>query len=128
MEMPYVFSPEVHDADRGLYRFRCYLTAYVECWTFWIAEATLTSLPPICTFEGTPEGNSIFECYREAIHQAALLRMRSGEPHVEHFLTASDFKEMLVCTDDDVQAHEGNGVATQGNRLRAEPAGPLVTC
>ena len=127
MKMPYVFSPEVHDAERGLYRFRCYLTAYVECWTFWVAEATLTSLPPISAFEDAAEGDSLFECYREAIHQAALLRMRSGEPHVEHFLTASDFKEMLVRTDDDVQAHERDGKAIQVVRLRGESVGPLGT-
>jgi hypothetical protein len=116
MEMPYVFSPEIHDAERGLYRFRCYLTTYDERWTFWIAEATVTSLPPCYASETAMEGESLFGCYRQAVHQAALLRMTSGEPHVEHVLTQSDFNQMLVSPDDGVQAHEINGAATQGIR------------
>jgi hypothetical protein len=106
--MEYVFSPEVYDPERGLYRFRCYLTAYVERWTFWIAEATLRELPPACR---ALEGDSLFCCLKQVIHQAALVRMSVGDPDVEHVLTLHDFKQMSTLADEGAQAPE---VSQQG--------------
>ncbi len=93
--MPFVFSPEVYDAERGLYRFRCYPTARVERWTFWIAEASLRSLPP----SPATSGESLFGCYKEAIHRAALLRMSSGDPDAEHVLSLQDLREVIGVAD-----------------------------
>ena len=90
-KMPFVFSPEIRDGERGLYRFSCYPVARVERWTFWIAESTLRCLGP----DAPLEGESLFRCHKEVIHQAALARMSCGEPDAEHVLSLQDFKGIV---------------------------------
>lgn len=112
--MPFVFSPEVYDAERGLYRFRCYLTARVERWTFWIADASLRSLPPSLA----TSGDSLFACYRETIHAAALLRMEFGDPDAEHVLSVQDLQEVIGVPD---VGSRSEGVK-KGEAFTARPA------
>ena len=99
--MPFVFSPETYDAERGLYRFGCYPAARVERWTFWIAESTLRKLA-----SRLPEGSEpVFTKLRDVVHQAALARMASGDADVEHVLTLNDFG-LVGSTDADLPAHD----------------------
>jgi hypothetical protein len=94
-EMPFVFSPEAFVAEQGMYRFRCYPTARVERWTFWVAESTLSQLAP-CRVGASDRA---FGELREVVHQAALERMKSGAVDVEQVLTLGDFEDSIGWTE-----------------------------
>ena len=87
-----VFSPEIWDAEGKMYVFRCYPAARIERWTFRVQRATLEKLEA----DGSKQRATAFDRYKDAIYDAAIRRMRIGDPEVEHVLILQDFHDAVT--------------------------------
>ena len=79
-------TPEVWDAAREMYIFRCHPAAKLERWTFCVPRSTLEEIEP----DRSLSMATIFNRLRARIYRAAYHRMTAGCPREEQVISASE--------------------------------------